>query len=84
MAFVVPDLPSHDNQVAAIAISNLVAAIAAMFLADGTEPAARFLAHYEALNKGMLGDGPFADVINTTVANLQEMLAEAPGGRHER
>lgn len=72
--------PSNDDQVAAIAISNLVAAITAMFLADGKEPAARFLAHYDALNKGMLGDSPFADVINTTLANLQEMLAELPEG----
>lgn len=75
------DLPSTGDQVAAIAISNLVTAVAAMFLADGTEPAARFLAHYEALNKGMLGDSPFAEVINTTVANLQEMLAELPEGQ---
>lgn len=74
------DLSSSSDQPAAVAVSNLVAAIAAMFLADGKEPATRFLAHYEALNKGMLGDGPFADVINTTVANLQEMLAELPEG----
>jgi hypothetical protein len=75
----VSDLPSTGDQVYAIAISNLVTAIAAMFLEAGKEPASRFLTNFDALNAGVIGEGVFLDVIRESTERLHATIAQLPG-----
>jgi hypothetical protein len=75
------DLPSTGDQVYAIAISNLVTAIAAMFLESGKEPASRFLTNFDTLNAGVIGEGVFLDVIRESTERLHATIAQLPDDR---
>lgn len=72
------NLPSTGDQVYAIAISNLVTAVAAMFLEDGKEAASRFLTNFDTLNAGVIGEGVFLGVIRESTERLHATIAQLP------
>lgn len=72
------DLPSTGDQVYAIAISNLVTAIAGMFLEEGKERAAQFLTMFDVLNDGVIGEGVFLGVIRESTERLHATIAQLP------